>query len=162
MPPVEQLSQIEDTTGGNVETDKQSVFGYVFHTGLQSLAVTVPGDVIPVKFGSHTVLTGLRHDEQSPDIMIMESGIYEISYSVSMQAAYAVHAALSLQANGETIEGSLMAKLVNTYESVFSAAVLAELKANTEIRLVMTSGTAVSAELTGNGVSASLMIKKLN
>lgn len=141
---------------------KKSVHGYIFHSGPQTLTVTVPGDVAPVRLASHTVLNGLQHDEHSPDIMVLEEGTYEISYSVVMKAANEVYAALSLQADGKTIDGSVTARLIDTQETAYSAAVLAEIKAGALIRLVITSGTAAGVQLSDSGVSASIMIKKIN
>ena len=142
--------------------NKQDVFGYIFHSGPQMLSVSVPGDVVPFRLSSHTVLKGLRHDENSPDIIVMESGVYEISYSVNMQAVNALHAALSLQADGQTIEGSVTARLIDTRAAVYGTAVIAELKAGASVRLVMTSGTAAAVQLSDSGVSASMMIKRLD
>ncbi len=141
---------------------KQGVYGYIFQHGPQMLSVSVPGDVVPVRFSSHALLEGLRHDEHSPDIIITESGIYEISYSVTMQANNALHAALSLQADGQTVSGSVISRMIDTRDAIYGTAVLSELKAGATLRLVLTSGTAAAAHLSDSGVSASLMIKKLD
>ncbi len=141
---------------------KQGVYGYIFQSGPQILAVSVPGDVVPVRFSNHTVLKGLAHDDNSSDIIVMVSGVYEISYSVTMRAANALHLALSLQADGQTIDGSVMARLIDTREAVYGTAVLTELDAGATVRLIMTSGTVAAAQLSDSGVSASIMIKKLD
>lgn len=161
MQPEEQLNSKEDSIE-ETATEKRSVYGYVYHNEPQTLAVKMPGEVVPVCFGNHTVLSGLLHDADSPDIKVTETGIYEIGYMVILQSAMAAHAALSLQADGKTIEGSLTTRLLNAQESVYSGAVLAEIEAGSAIRLVITSGTALSAQLLGSGVSASMMIKKLD
>ena len=160
--PAEPLSMPEVKKEAKASPQKQGVYGYIFHSGPQRLSVSVPGDVVPVRLSSNTVLKGLRHDDNSPDIIVMESGVYEISYSVTMQAVNALYAALSLQADGQTVSGSVTARLIDTHEAIYGAAVLAELKAATVVRLVMTSGTAAAVQLTDSGVSASMMIKKLD
>ncbi len=161
IPAAQKQDKHEISTEKKTAPEKQSVFGYVFENSPQTLAVKMPGDVVPVSFGSHTVLSGLLHDAGSPDIKVTETGIYEIGYSVVLQAANAAHAALSLQADGKIIEGSLTARLISTQESVYSATVLTELKAGTTVRLVITSGTALCTQLAGSGVCASMVIKKL-
>ncbi len=160
MPPAEPTAVREEKA--DAAPQKRNIFGYIFHSGPQALSVTVPGDAVPFRLGSHTVLSGLQHEENSPDVKIEEAGIYEIGYSVVMQAANAVHAALSVQADGQTVEGSVTARLIDTHEAVYSAVMLAELKAGTTLRLVITSGTAAGVQLSDSGVSVSLLIKKLD
>lgn len=167
LPEVSQLlsQSSEQALSGGLKltnTRSQGVFGFMYHTGPQSLTVSVPGDVAPVKFASHTVLSGVRHEEQSPEIVVEKAGIYEISYSVILSAATTAHAAFALQANGEKLTGSLINRILSPQEGMYSAAVLAELKDNTVLRLIMTSGSIFSAELSGSGVSASLLMKKLS
>lgn len=146
----------------NINISRESVFGYIYHAGTQNLVVTVPGDVAPVVFSKNTVLSGVRHDEDSPDVFIAETGIYEICYSVLIHTAKDVCASFSLQANGQAIEGSTISRLLNTMESVCSATTLTELSQDDAIRLVMTSCSPVSAEMKNSGVCGSLMIKKVN
>lgn len=167
LPEVSQLPShsSEQTLSGDLKrtnTRLQGVFGYIYHTGPQSLSISVPGDVAPVKFASHTVLSGVRHEEQSPEIVIETAGIYEISYSMILSAATTAHTAFALQANGQKLTGSLINRILSPQDGMYSAAVLAELKENTVLRLIMTSGSTLSAELSGSGVSASMLIKKLN
>ncbi len=167
LPEVSQLPfhSNEQESSGSLKltnTRAQDVFGFVYHTGPQSLAVSVPGDVAPVKFGCHTVLSGVSHDEQSSDVFIETAGVYEISYSIIISAATTAHAAFALQADGEKLPGSLISLLVRPEEGMYSAMALAELKENTSLRLIMTSGSTCSAELNNSGVSASLLVKKLN
>jgi hypothetical protein len=167
---INDISQLSPRTSEKTGTDsmkltnesEQGVFGFLYHTGPQSLSVSVPGDVVPIKFGSHTVLSGIKHEEQSADIVIGAKGVYEFSYTLVISAPTTVHAAFALQADGQNLPGSLFSRQISPEERVYGATVLAELNNNASVRLVMTSGTVLNAELTGSGVSASLIINKLN
>lgn len=154
-------TQIELNRDEESKMNNQRAFGYVYYAGPQKLSVSVPGDVTPVRFDSHTVLQGLSHDDNSPEILAGQSGIYEISYTVSAQSDNSAYAAFAVQIDGQTVDGSMTAKLINAQGCVYNAAVITEIKQGTLIRLVMTSGTTISVETTGNGVSASMMIKML-
>lgn len=169
-PPQEEVRGFELSAKKNEEQEAeeidvncpQNTYGHIYHSGPQSLCVTVPGDVVPVKFSKESALSGLRHDADSPELVINETGIYEISYCVCVQAEISVYAAFALQVGGENIEGSIISRLLNTSEIVYSSTVLSELKKNSTIRLVMTSSSVVSAVMKNTGVTASLIIKKLN
>lgn len=165
VPKVSQISLDEKKPSESLngaETSAQGAYGFIYHTGPQCLSVSVPGDVAPVRFGCHTVLSGIKHEDQSPEIVIDTPGFYEITYSLNLSASTAVHATFALQANGEHLPGSLISRIVSPEERIISASVMTALKQNTTLRLIMTSGSAFSAELSGSGVSASMMIKKLN
>ena len=144
------------------QQDNQKAIGCFYHTEPQALTVTVPGDVTPVRFASHTVLQGLSHDDDSPEFVAGQSGIYEISYTVSAHTINSAYAAFAVQIDGQTVDGSVSAKLVDTQGCMFGASVITELNQGAVIRLIMTSGTAISVETDSNGVSASMMIKKLD
>ena len=144
------------------QQDNQKAIGCFYHTEPQALTVTVPGDVTPVRFASHTVLQGLSHDDDSPEFVAGQSGIYEISYTVSAHTINSAYAAFAVQIDGHTVDGSMSAKLINTQGCLFSAAVITELKQGATIRLIITSSTAIRVETDNNGVSASMLIKKID
>ncbi len=138
---------------------ERGALGFVYADGPQKLSVTVPGDAAAIQFNSHTVLSGLRLCGE--DVIADKPGIYEIGYYISLKASCAVRVVIMLQANGRPIEGSAVERTLDERESAVGTSVLAALKENDAVRLVMTAGTAVNAELTG-GVSASMSIKKLD
>ncbi len=167
VPEVSRLSvqTIENRTSGCLKpayAGAQAVFGFMYHTGSQSLSVSDSGNVAPVKFGRHSVLSGIWHEEQSPNIFIETAGVYEISYSVIISASTAAKATFALQADGKNLPGSIIRHSVSHKERMYTAAVLAELKQSSALRLIMMSHSTVNAELPRKGVTASLLIKKLS
>ncbi len=155
---------IQKATSESPKSDNvcaQGVFGFVYHTGPQSLYITVPGDTVPVKFGKHTVLSGIKHEEESPEIVIESKGVYEISYALSLSSETAVYTSFALQADGESMPGGVITRMVNQEERTYIGTVLAEINDDTMIRLIATAGSAVKVDLSASGVSASLVIKKI-
>ncbi len=140
----------------------QDVFGFMYHAGTQKLSVSVPGDVVPVVFNRHSVLSGVNHKETTSEIVVSFSGIYEISYLLNISSVSESRVMFNLQADGENLEGSQISCKISVEESIVGGAILTELKANAALRVIMTSHNAVDAEMSGNGVSASMTIKKIS
>lgn len=153
--------EIPTQVSEQTEKEKQNIYGYIYHNGAQGLNVKMPGDVVSVRFSDHAVLSGLRHNSESSDIEVIKSGVYEILYSVRITAKDAAFVTFGVQADGKTVKGSQINRLVNTQESICCTSILTELRQLTTIRLVMTSGVAVNVELNGSGVCASFVIKKI-
>ncbi len=155
---LEELIPIEKTqpVGG------LSAYGCVYHVGAQSIAVTVPGDSVPVKFSHSAYLSGVWHEDDTPDLVIKEQGIYEISYALYMSGITEAAVAIAVQSDGNTLPGSLQRRFLTSEEQVYGGMVVAELWKDSMLRVIMTSGTVVSAEFKGSGVTATLVLKKLD
>lgn len=143
------------------EEKEAAVYGCVYQQGAQCLDVNVPGDLAPVRFSGHSILSGMRHDEDAADVVADAAGVYEIRYSALLRAEKAVYAAVMLQADGETIEGSLTGRLTQPQGCAYDASVIAELKDGAALRLVATSGSVASLELAGSGVTAYMLVRRL-
>lgn len=139
-----------------------SAYGCVYHVGTQKLSVTVPGDMVPVKFDHDAFLNGIWHEEDTPDVQIKDHGIYEVTYMVCLAGASTAAVAFAVQADGEMMPGSLQSRLLTNEEQVCGGTVIGELWKDSIVRVVMTSGTVVSGEMKGTGVTASLVLKKLS
>ena len=91
-----------------------------------------------------------------------ETGIYEINYSSTLSAALGTAVTLAVRSNGTIIPSTAISRVLSVgVGSLYSGSTIINLTAGDVIDMALSALLAVGITL-GNGVSATLKVKKLN
>lgn len=132
------------------------VYAYIYNSGAQ--VVAIEADIL---FDSNGLLAGITHAPGTSSVLITETGVYEIDFSVSAVEP----GQFTLFVNGTSLAGSTFGSGAGTQQNTGS--VIADLTAGDVITLRNhTSAAAVTLQTLAGGtrtnVNASIRIKKLN
>lgn len=96
------------------------------------------------------------------NIVITQAGTYEINYYVNLSAALATTVTMAVRANGTNIPSTVISRALSVgTNSIYSGSTIVTLAAGTTLDMAVSALVAVGLTL-GNGVNASLSVKKLN
>ncbi len=95
-------------------------------------------------------------------ITVGQTGVYEINYSSNLSAALGTTVTMAIRQNGTNIPSTVVSRLLSVgVATPFSGSTIVNLTAGDVIDMALSALLAVGITL-GNGVSATLTIKKLN
>jgi|GEM_PF-4390421 hypothetical protein len=139
----------------------QGVFGTAYQLGPEILAVTVPGEIIPVTLSSSALLSGVTHDPGGAGIAVGPQGGYEIQFALYISADTANTATFLLQHDEENLAGGAWdIPLISGFQIV-TGFTMARLSQNSSVRIAMTAASPLAARLTGSNTTALLSVRKL-
>ena len=140
-----------------------AAYGSVFQFGEKAFAVTLPGEVVPITFGSNGLLgPGISHTPETADVGTAMAGDYDIRFSLDISVSAAVPATFAIQVNGASLPGGIFTRTLAAGFQTISGAAMVSLAQNDVVRLILTAPYALVVTLTGANVAGSLQIKKLN
>jgi hypothetical protein len=161
----------EDTIGSRKpETDnesvqpagEQSIYGCVYHKGVQRLVAAHPGEAASICFNAHSCLSRIGHSDGDDHVTVLETGDYELAFDLRVSAKTSAPVLFKLYAGDEPLPGGTFEYLLSSGIHECRGGTMACLQAGDRIRLVMTSVSVCEASLAPGGVSAMLRLKKLN
>lgn len=95
-------------------------------------------------------------------ITVTQAGVYEINYFSNVSAAVATTLTQAVRVNGTNIPSTVISRLLSVgVGSIYSGSIVVTLAAGDVIDMALSALLAVGVTL-GNGVNASLTMKKLN
>lgn len=98
----------------------------------------------------------------SNNIIINQTGNYEINYYVNLSAAIATTVTMTVRASGTNIPSTVISRALSVgTNSIYSGSTIVALTAGTTLDMAVSALLAVGLTL-GSGVNASLSVKKLN
>lgn len=98
----------------------------------------------------------------SNNIIINQTGNYEINYYVNLSAAIATTVTMAVRASGTNIPSTVISRALSVgTNSIYSGSTIVTLTAGTTLDMAVSALLAVGLTL-GSGVNASLSVKKLN
>ena len=95
-------------------------------------------------------------------VVVTQAGTYEINYFVNLSAALSTTVTMAVRANGTNIPSTVISRALSVgTNSIYSGSTIVTLAAGTTLDMAVSALLAVGLNL-GNGVNASLSVKKLN
>lgn len=139
-----------------------SAYGCVFHKGPQRLIVVRSGEAVPVCFNAHSCLNRIAYNEGDNYVAAAEAGDYEITFDLRVSAKASAPVIFELRAGNKPLPGGTFEYALSSGTRECRGATMARLQSGDHISLVMTSVSVCEASLASGGVSAMLMLKKLD
>ena len=137
-------------------------YGYVFQNGVQHLTVKKPGESAPVHFRNHNCLKHIDHAENDAEVIVREAGDYEITFELCLSAKAAAPVLFELRREDGVLPGGAFQYILSNDFRECRGTVMARLRENDHISVVMTSASTCETTLAAGGVSAGLWLKKLD
>ena len=141
---------------------RHSSYGCLYHTGTQRLVITQSHTAAAVCFGSHNCLCGIQHTEGDETVTVTEGGDYEVVFELRVLAKVSAPVTFSLCRENEALPGGVFVYMLSAGIRECRGSVMAHINAGDRIKLVISSITACEVLLAGSGVSATILLKRLD
>ncbi len=142
------------------ESEGLAAYGGKYNTTPQTLNLTLGGTTV-VPLPEAMPLSDVTYTPAN-SITVAETGIYEINYSSTLSAALGTAVTLAVRSNGTIIPSTAISRVLSVgVGSLYSGSTIINLTAGDVIDMALSALLAVGITL-GNGVSATLTVKKLN
>lgn len=141
---------------------RHSSYGCLYHTGTQRLVITQSVTAAPVCFGSHNCLCGMQHTAGEGTVTVTEGGDYEVLFELRVLAKVSAPITFSLCREHEALPGGVFVYMLSAGIRECRGSVMAHINAGDRVKLVISSITACEVLIAGSGVSATMLLKRLD
>ena len=150
---------LQGITGPTGPTAGINAYGGRYSNTSRTIELTIGGtSQVPLA----TTMPNLNTTYGTNNIIITQAGNYEINYYSNLSVSLAATVTMAVRQNGTNIPSTVITRAISAgVGSIYSGSVIVSLAAGTTIDLAMSSLLAVGVTL-GNGVNATLSVKKLN
>ncbi len=148
-------------TGPTGPANGLNAFGGIYNTGTGTVSLENTDPTV-IELDTQMTESNVSYDNQN-NITINESGVYEITYYALVSATTGGNTTLAVKNGENDIDGASIEKnLTQSALTEYNGSVITTLNEGDQINLTLQGTQTETINLPGNGVNASLIVKKLD